>query len=57
MLPTILTLSPYLTAAFVVAVFLMVVAFVANRQSHKLAEATKQTARLNHKARWRNNSN
>jgi hypothetical protein len=54
MLPTIQTLSPYLTAAFVAAVFLMVVAVVANRQSQKLEQAIKQPARLNHRARWRN---
>ena len=54
MLPTIETLSPYLTAAFVAAVFLMVVAVVANRQSQKLEQTIKQTARLNQSARWRN---
>ena len=55
MLPTIQTLSPYLTAAFIAAVFLMVAAFVASRQSQKLEQAIKQTARLNQRARWRNN--
>jgi hypothetical protein len=55
MLPTIETLSPYLTTASVVAVFLMVVANVASRQNQKLEAAIKQTARLNHRARWRNN--
>jgi hypothetical protein len=54
MLPTIQTLSPYLTAAFVAAVFLMVVAVVANRQSQKLEQTIKQTARLNQSARRRN---
>lgn len=54
MLPTIQTLSPYLTAAFVAAVFLMVVAVVANRQSQKLEQAIKQPSRLGHRARWRN---
>jgi len=54
MLPTIETLSPYLTAASIAAVFLMVVALVASRQNQKLAQALKQTKRLNQQARWRN---
>ena len=52
MLPTIQTLTPYLTLASVAAVFLMVVAFVAG-QNQKREQAIKQTARLNQRTRWR----
>jgi hypothetical protein len=54
MLPTIQTLTSYLTLASVAAVFLMVVAFVASSQSQKRELAIKQTARLNQRTRWRN---
>ena len=54
MLPTIQTLTPYLTLASVAAVFLMVVAFVASSQNQKREQAIKQTATLNQATRWRN---
>jgi hypothetical protein len=54
MLPTIQTLTPYLTAAFVAAVFLMVVALAARCENQKREQALKQTARLKHGTRWRN---
>ncbi len=53
MLPTIQTLTPYLTAAFAAAVFVMV-AFAASCQNQNREQAIKQTARQNRRTGRRN---